>query len=59
MRTKRIQIVHSRETMSFGERIGLLSVKPQELIRPIQEHPRGAKDAPSVSAPPKPSSRFR
>jgi RpiR family carbohydrate utilization transcriptional regulator len=40
MRTKRIQIVHSRETMSFGERIGLLSVKRQELIRPIQEHPR-------------------
>jgi DNA-binding MurR/RpiR family transcriptional regulator len=26
--------------MSFGERIGLLSVKRQELIRPIQEHPR-------------------
>jgi RpiR family carbohydrate utilization transcriptional regulator len=26
--------------MSFGERISLLSVKRQELIRPIQEHPR-------------------
>jgi DNA-binding MurR/RpiR family transcriptional regulator len=26
--------------MSFGERIGLLSVKRQELIRPVQEHPR-------------------
>jgi DNA-binding MurR/RpiR family transcriptional regulator len=26
--------------MSFGERIGLLSVKRQEPIRPIQEHPR-------------------
>ncbi len=40
MRTKRTQSIQSRETMSFGERIGLLSVKRQELIRPIQEHPR-------------------
>lgn len=40
MRTKRTQSIQPRETMSFGERIGLLTVKRRELIRPIQEHPR-------------------
>jgi DNA-binding MurR/RpiR family transcriptional regulator len=30
----------ARTTMSFGERIGLLSIKRQETIRPIQERPR-------------------
>jgi RpiR family carbohydrate utilization transcriptional regulator len=30
----------SQRAMSFGERIGLLSVKRQEIIRPIQERPR-------------------
>jgi hypothetical protein len=40
VRTKRTHDTRPRETMSFGERIGLLSVKRQELIRPIQEHPR-------------------
>jgi RpiR family carbohydrate utilization transcriptional regulator len=30
----------SRPSMSFGERIGLLTIKRQEIIRPIQERPR-------------------
>lgn len=30
----------ARLTMSFGERIALLSIKRQEIVRPIQERPR-------------------
>jgi DNA-binding MurR/RpiR family transcriptional regulator len=30
----------ARNTMSFGERIGRLSLRRQELVRPIQERPR-------------------
>jgi DNA-binding MurR/RpiR family transcriptional regulator len=40
MKTSHALSVNSHETMSFGERIGLLSVKRQELVRPIQERPR-------------------
>jgi len=37
---KRPAVRDSRPSLSFGERIGQLSVKRQELIRPVQERPR-------------------
>jgi len=37
---KRPVVRDSRPALSFGERIGQLSVKRQELIRPVQERPR-------------------
>src|SRR5690348_8419177 len=37
---KRPAVRDSRPALSFGERIGQLSVKRQELIRPVQERPR-------------------